>query len=250
MNQTMLRATIAHCKAELLRTFRNRRFVIFSIIMPVLFFFLFSSAVGAQKIDGVDWSSYYLMSMTCYGIIGASFSTFSMRLSRERSQGWIRLLKITPLPSWAYIVSKIASQALINLFIIVMMFLIGGIGKHIDLPVSTWLSCGLWIWIGGMSFMALGTLFGSVRNPDVVQVVTMIVYMGMSVLGGLWMPVSTMSKTMQDIAKALPTYRLGQGAWNMLGGGSVDWTGVGILAAYVVVFMVLSSYIMRKQEAV
>lgn len=216
MNQTMLRATIAQCKAELLRTIRNRRFVIFSVIMPVLFFFLFSSAVGGQKVEGVDFTSYYLMSMTCYGIIGASFTTFSQRLSRERSQGWIRLLKITPLPSWAYIVSKIGAQAVINLFIVVMMFLIGGIGKHIDLPVSTWLSCGAWIWVGGMSFMALGTLFGSMRNADAVQVIGMIVYMGMSVLGGLWMPISTMSSTMQDIAKALPTYRLGQGAGTCL----------------------------------
>ncbi|QHT59169.1 ABC transporter permease [Paenibacillus lycopersici] len=250
MNQTMLRATIAQCKAELLRTFRNRRFVIFSVLMPILFFFLFSSSVGDQQVDGVNFTSYYLMSMTCYGIIGASFTTFSQRLARERSQGWIKMLKITPLPSWAYILSKIGAQAIINLFIVVMMFAVGGFGKHIDLPVSTWLSCGLWIWVGGMSFMALGTLFGSMRNPDAVQVISMIVYMGMSVLGGLWMPVSTMSKTMQDIAKALPTYRLGQGAWNMLGGGTVDWSGIGILVAYVVVFMVLSSYIMRKQEAV
>ncbi|MBO7745601.1 ABC transporter permease [Paenibacillus sp. MWE-103] len=250
MNQTMLRATVAQCKAELLRTVRNKRFVIFSVIMPVVFYFLFSSTIGNQDIAGTNFNAYYLMSMTCYGIIGASFTTFSMRLARERSQGWIRMLKITPLPSWAYIVSKIGAQALINLFIIVMMFLIGGFGKHLDLPASTWLSCGLWIWIGGMSFMALGTLFGSMRNPDAVQVVSMIVYMGMSVLGGLWMPITTMSKTMQDIAKALPTYRLGQGAWNMLAGGTVDWAGIGILAAYVVVFMVVSSYIMRKQEAV
>jgi ABC-2 type transport system permease protein len=250
MNQTMLRATVAQCKAELLRTFRNRRFVVFSVIMPVVFFFLFSSTMGEQTIDGVNFNSYYLMSMTCYGIIGASFTTFSQRLSRERSQGWIRLLKITPLPSWAYIVSKIGAQAVINLFIVIMMFLIGGIGKNIDLPVSTWLSCGAWIWVGGMSFMALGTLFGSMRNADAVQVIGMIVYMGMSVLGGLWMPISTMSTTMQDIAKLLPTYRLGQGAWNMLGGGALDWSGIGILAAYVVVFMVISSYIMKKQEAV
>ncbi|WP_219835161.1 ABC transporter permease [Paenibacillus sp. R14(2021)] len=248
---TTFRAAVAQCKAELLRTVRNKRFVIFSIVMPVAFFFLFSGTMGGQKMDnGVDFTSYYLMSMTSYGIIGASFSTFSIRLSRERSQGWIRLLKITPLPSWAYIVSKVSAQAIINFFIVIMMFVIGGLAKHIDLPISTWLACGAWIWAGGMSFMALGTLFGSMRNPDAVQVLSTIVYMGLSVLGGLWMPTSTMSQTMQDISKLTPTYRVGQGAWSMLGGGTVEWSSVGILAAYVVVFMLLSSYIMRKQEAV
>ena len=105
------KATVAQCKAEILRTARNKRFVMFSIIMPVPSS-SYSQARGGSdtKIGGVDWSSYYLMSMTCYGIIGASFTTFSIRLARERSQGWIRLLRITPLPSWAYVVSKLAHR--------------------------------------------------------------------------------------------------------------------------------------------
>ncbi|REE78759.1 ABC-2 type transport system permease protein [Paenibacillus taihuensis] len=250
MNSTMLRATVAQCKAELLRTVRNKRFVIFSVIMPVLFFFLFSNVVGSQKVGGVDFTAYYLMSMTCYGIIGASFSTFSIRMARERSLGWIRLLKITPLPSWAYIVSKIASQAIINLVIILMMFVIGGLGRQVDMSAAHWIESGLWIWIGGLSFMSLGTLFGSMRNPDAVQVLSTIVYMALSVLGGLWMPTETMSQTMQTISKLTPTYRLGQGAWNIIAGGSIDWMGVLILAIYMVVFMRISAYIMKKQEAV
>ncbi|SDW66030.1 ABC transporter permease [Paenibacillus sp. CF384] len=251
MNGTMVRATLAQCKAELLRTVRNKRFFIFSIVMPIIFYFLFSNIVGDNKVvGGVDWSAYYLMSMTCYGIIGASFSTYSIRLARERSQGWIRMLRITPLPSWAYIVSKIASQAIINLFIVVMMFLIGGIAKGIDLPASTWIASGAWIWLGGLSFMTLGTLFGTMRNPDAVQVLSTVAYMGLSVVGGLWMPFETMSSTMQKVAEVTPTYRLGQGAWNIIGGQGLNWNGIGILAIYVVVLMVVSSWIMKKQEAV
>jgi ABC-2 type transport system permease protein len=98
--------------------------------------------------------------------------------------------------------------------------------------------------------MALGTLVGTMRNPDAVQVLSLILYMGLSVLGGLWMPTATMPSVMQTIAKFTPTFRLGQGAWNLVGGGTIDWNGVAILAAYVIVFMVLSSYILKKQEAV
>ncbi|GKS10481.1 ABC transporter permease [Paenibacillus chitinolyticus] len=251
MNATILKATTAQCRAELLRTFRNKRFIFFSIVMPVAFYFLFTSTMGSDtKIGSVDWTSYYLMSMTVYGVIGASLTSFAQRISRERTQGWVRLLSITPLPSWSYMVSKVAAQGVINLFIILMMFIIGGLGKQVDLPVSVWIESFLWIWIGGFSFMALGTLLGSMRNPDVVQVLTMILYMGLSVLGGLWFPTASMSGTLQTIAKFTPTYRLGQGAWNLIGGGSIDWTGVLILAVYVVVFVILSSYIIKRQEAV
>ncbi|MDB4867489.1 MAG: transporter permease [Cohnella sp.] len=249
MNTTM-KATMAQCKAELLRTLRNKRFVFFSVIMPVAFFFLFTSTMDNRKIGNVDWSAYYLMSMTVYGVIGASLTSFAQRISKERSQGWIRLLRITPLPASSYIFSKLATQGFINLFIILNMFIVGGLGKHINLPAAAWLESGLWIWIGGFSFMSLGVLLGSMRNPDAVQVITLIVYMGLSILGGLWFPTTSMSSTMQTIAKFTPTYRLGQGAWNVIGGSAIDWSGVGILAAYVIVFMLLSSYIMKRQEAV
>jgi ABC-2 type transport system permease protein len=248
---TNMKATLAQCKAELLRTVRNRRFVIFSFIMPVVFYFIFTNTIGDNaQVGNVDWKSYYLMSMTVYGVVGASLTSYAQRLSRERSQGWLALLKITPLPSWSYVLSKVLSQAVINLTIIIVMFLVGGIFKGVDLSASTWITCGLFIFIGGFSFMGLGTLIGSIKNADFVQVLSMICYMGLSILGGLWFPTDTMSSTMKTIAHLTPTYRLGQGAWDAVAGVSINWGGVGILVAYVVVFLAISSYIMKKQEAV
>lgn len=250
MNQTM-RATLAQCKAELLRTARNKRFVFFSIIMPIAFFFIFTGTMDSgMKIGNADWTAYYLMSMTVYGVIGASLTSFAQRIVKERTQGWVRLVRITPLPSWSYVVSKLVAQGIINLLIIAAMFVICGLSKQIDLSIAVWAESGLWIWIGGFAFMTLGMLLGTMRNPDVSQVLTMILYMGLSVLGGLWMPTATMPELMQTIASYTPTYRLGQGAWNLVGGGSLSLAGIGILAAYVVVFMILSSYIIKKQEAV
>ncbi|MFC5530811.1 ABC transporter permease [Cohnella yongneupensis] len=251
MNSTALRATFGQCKAELLRTVRNRRFVIFSVIMPVIFYFIFTNTVPSDtKVGNVDWSSYYLMSMTVYGIVGASLTSFAQRLSKERTQGWLSLLRITPLPTWSYVTSKVMAQGLINLTIVLIMFMVGGFVKHVDMSASQWLTSGLFIWLGGFTFMGIGTLIGSIKNADFVQVLSMICYMGLSMLGGLWFPVESMSDTMQKIAHATPTYRLGQGAWDAVAGASVDWNGVLILIGYVAVFLALSSYIMKKQEAI
>jgi ABC-2 type transport system permease protein len=247
----MLRSMTAQCKAEIMRTLRNKRFVFFSLVMPVMFYFIFTSTVGDNtKIGGTDWKAYYLMSMTVFGVVGASLNTMAIRFATERKQGWVRLIKITPLPSWAYIFSKIAAQSILNLGTIIMMFLIGALVKGVELSVMEWISCGIWIWLGVIPFLALGTLLGTLRSPEVVQVVAQIVYMGMSVLGGLWMPISTMPQLMQDIAKWLPTYRFGQGAWNIVAGLPLEWAGIGILSAYVLISVLLSSYILKRQEAV
>jgi ABC-2 type transport system permease protein len=249
VNNQSLSSTLAHSKAELLRTIRNRRFVVFSVIMPVIFFFIFTNTIKSTP-EIPNWTAYYLMSMTVYGVVGASLTSFAQRMARERSQGWIRLLRITPLQSWSYIAAKIVSQGFINLCIILVMFIIGIFVKHVELSAMEWLQCGLWIWIGGLSFMAIGMLIGSTRNSDAAQVMAVIVYMSLSILGGLWFPVTTMSKTMQEIAKLTPTYRLGQGAWSIVGGNSVQWAGAAVLVGYVIVCVVLASFIMRKQETV
>ncbi|WP_282937787.1 ABC transporter permease [Paenibacillus sp. RC67] len=246
-----MNAALAQCKAEILRTLRNRKFVVMALLMPVIFYFIFTSTIdGNTEIGGIQWKAYYLMSMTVFGIIGGSLNTISIRFAQERKQGWVQLLKITPLPSGTYVFSKIAAQSILNLGVIVLMFIIGSVFKGVQLSFVQWMLCGLWIWIGVLPFLALGTLIGTIRSVEIVQVVSQVLFMGMSALGGLWMPIQTMPSVMQHIAQWLPSYRYGQGAWNIIAGSAVDWTGIVVLAAYVVVFMILSSYMIKRQEAV
>jgi ABC-2 type transport system permease protein len=245
-----MRAMLAQCKAELLRTVRNRKFIVFALLMPTIFYFIFTSTMDANMKKGsVDWKAYYLMSMTVFGVIGGSINTLSIRFAQERTQGWVQLIKITPLPSGTYIFSKIAAQSLVNLGTIILMFIIGAVFKDVHLSAGQWIFCGLWIWIGVVPFMALGTLLGTIRSVEVVQVLAQIIFMALSALGGLWMPVETMPQFMQNLAKWLPSYRFGQGAWNIVAGAAFNWSGIAVLAAYVAVFMLLSSYIIKRQEA-
>ncbi|MEC0230561.1 ABC transporter permease [Paenibacillus alba] len=245
-----MRAMIAQCKAELLRTFRNKRFFMFSLIMPAIFYFIFSSTVGDNtEVGGVSWKAYYLMSMTVFGVVGACVNTLSIKFAQERTQGWLRMIEITPLPSSAYVLSKIVSHSIINLVTIIFMFLLGGLVKGVELTLLQWVGCGLWIWLGSLPFMALGLLIGTCKTVELTQVVAQIIFMGSSILGGLWFPTQAMPKIMQTIAQYVPTFRYGQGAWNIISGVGLTWSGVLILIGYGVVFVVLSSYILQKQKA-
>ncbi|TXK84128.1 ABC transporter permease [Paenibacillus sp. N3.4] len=246
-----MRAMIAQCKAELLRTFRNKRFFVFSMIMPAVFYFIFSSTVGDNTdVGGAVWKAYYLMSMTVFGVVGACVNTLSIKFAQERTQGWLRMIEITPLPSSAYVLSKIVSQSIINLVTILFMFLLGSVVKGVDLSMAQWIGCGLWIWFGALPFMALGLLIGTLKSVEVTQVVAQLIFMGTSILGGLWFPTQAMPKIMQDIAFYIPTFRYGQGAWNLISGAGLSYTGLLILAGYGLIFVVLSSYIIQKQKAV
>lgn len=242
---------IAQCQAELLRTVRQRRFIFMTIAMPVIFYFVFTSTVsGNQKIDGTEWKNYYLISMTTFSVIGAALNSLGIRFAQERHQGWTHLLRLTPLPSSAYIVSKILAQSLLNSGIIIVIFMVAALFKGVHMTLSHWILSGLWILIGALPFIAIGIFIGLLKSIEVTQVVANILHLALAMLGGLWMPLAILPHAIQTIAKWLPSYRVADVAWNMIGNHSLIWSDLSVLALYLIVFMVLSIYIIKRQEAV
>ncbi|MCP1307387.1 ABC transporter permease [Paenibacillus tyrfis] len=242
---------IAQCKAELLRSLRNKKVVIFSIGFPMLFYLIFTNSAGGDAgMGGTAWKTYYLMSMTAFGLLSVSVNTLGVRMSQERAQGWVRCLHVTPLPSGAYVGAKIVSMALVNTAIIVVMFLAGGLLKGVQLSMAQWVGCGLWLLIGSLTFLALGTLVGMFKKAELAQVIASLLQIGLSLIGGLWMPVDAMPPLMKAIAVWTPSYNFGNGTWSLIAGRLPDFMNLAILAAYLIAFVILSSYLAKKQEAV
>ncbi|MNB65276.1 ABC-2 family transporter protein [compost metagenome] len=245
-----MNAIASQCRYEILRTLRNRRFIVMSVLTPIMFYFIFTAVVGNEMlVDGIEWKAYYLISATAFGIIGTNLMTLGVRFAQERTQGWVRMLRIAPASQTGYVLSKMLSQSLINLSTILVMFLIGGLAKGIHLSFFQWAGCALWIWIGAIPFMGLGILAGTLKSAEIVQVVTTILYMGLSILGGLWMPLAIMPEAVRKLAVYLPSFHFGHGAWNVLGSGGFDWSDAVNLVGYAFLFMILSIYILTRQEA-
>lgn len=247
----MLSMFIAQTKAESLRIIRSPFFLLFSIAMPIVFYFLFTSINGADKsIQSTTWGVFSLMSMTAFSLIGTAVSQFGIRLSFEHQDGWVRLLRLTPLTPTVWIGSKLVAQMAVQLIVIVVIFLSAGLVHDIQLTAGQWIACGLWLWIGSLPFLALGALLGTLKNANTAIAIGNILQMGLAIVGGLWMPLQALPKWMQSIGEWLPSHRYANGAWNMVAGhmpASLDFI---ILVSCGVVFMVLSVYIFNRREAV
>jgi ABC-2 type transport system permease protein len=60
----------------------------------------------------------------------------------------------------------------------------------------------------------------------------MALYFALGALGGLWIPLSTMPHTMQDIGKILPSNGLAQLGWRIAGGHASVLTATIVLTAW------------------
>ncbi|MGW5660254.1 ABC transporter permease [Streptomyces sp. NPDC003758] len=193
-------------RLELTRALRNRKFLFFSVIYPSVIFLLVSNQTGNVDGTGLSVAKYVMVSMASFGALTAVLMGNSERIAKEREGGWVRQLRLTPLPGRGYVLAKTAGAAVVSLPSIVVVFLVAAAVKDVRLDTWQWFALTGVIWAGSLVFAALGVAIGYLASGDAVRPITMIVYFGLSILGGLWMPSSSFPTWLQDIAKWLPTH--------------------------------------------
>ncbi|WP_442596495.1 ABC transporter permease [Neobacillus sp. D3-1R] len=241
---------LMQCKYEILRVLRNRYFVFWSVMMPILFYYIFTNVVNGDLPDKALWQAHYLMSMTTFSVMGSSIMTLGIRKVQESSQGWSKFMRITPLSDTVYFVAQMVGQSLVHVLSIIVIFSAGAIINDVSLTPVQWMESGLWILLGSIPFLALGTVIGTMRKVETASGVSNLIYMMLAIAGGMWMPLEVMPIFMQNVGKWLPSFNYGNGAWQIISGGAPDWKNFLILFFFFIVFMLLSKYIRRKQEAV
>ena len=120
---------LAYLRLEVRRSLRNRRYLVFTVVFPVMLYVLYTAVLPAHgasgPIAGLPWTVYFLVSMAAYGAMGAAMSQANP-IATERRQGWARQLRVTPLPSLAYVAAKVASAVLLT---VPALALVGGAGQ-------------------------------------------------------------------------------------------------------------------------
>ncbi|MGW1611091.1 ABC transporter permease [Streptomyces sp. NPDC002285] len=196
-------------RLELTRALRNRKFLFFSVLYPSMLFLLIAgSADSTTEVDGTGLTlpTYMMVSMASFGALTAVLMGNSERIAKERESGWVRQLRLTTLPGRGYVLAKTASAAVVSLPSIVVIFVVAAVVKDVRLDAWQWLALAGAIWAGSLVFAALGVAIGYSATGDAVRPITMIIYFGLSLLGGLWMPTTAFPQWLQDIAAWVPTH--------------------------------------------
>lgn len=161
---------LIYVRYELLRTLRNRRFVIFSFVFPLVLYLAFASTDRHAKLGGVPFPLYYMIAMAGFGALIAAIS-IGPRISAERQMGWTRQMRITPLPTWYYFTAKIIAGYAIACLTLVILY-IAGLAFGVHLSVIHWLVMTVLFLVALLPFTILGVMIGHLLKPDSMGPVT------------------------------------------------------------------------------
>ncbi|MEU8693363.1 ABC transporter permease [Streptomyces sp. NPDC048665] len=196
---------LAYVRLETRRTLRDPGFVIGGIAMPVLMYLLFTN-IGQS--DG-SWKAASMVGMAAYGAVGSALNTGSA-VAEDRAVGWLRQLRVTPMTPREVVTGRTLTGAVTVLPAILAVLAAGGLVNGVRLAVWQWAAIVLLLWFGSLPFTLLGLGNGYRLTGPATGVANMLCGLGLSVLGGLWFPVSLFPGWLRAVSAYTPTHRFAQ----------------------------------------
>jgi ABC-2 type transport system permease protein len=238
--------TWAYTRYELLRTVRNRRFFVFSLGFPLVLFFLIA---GPQRDvhnlggTGISAPLYFMVGLVAFGGMATMLSA-GARIAAERSAGWNRQLRITPLTAFAYFRTKVVTAYLTAALTIAVLY-VSGAALGVSISLGDWLAMTALILVGLIPFAALGILIGHLLTADSVGPAVGGSISLFAFLGGTWFPLGN-SGVLHSIAQFLPSYWLVQASHIAVGGTGWSVTGWAVVVGWTVVLSLAAGWAYRR----
>jgi ABC-2 type transport system permease protein len=204
-------------RAEILRSLRTPAFLVPTLAMPLGFYTLFALVLAPP---GSDTGVYVLATYGVLAALGPSLFGFGAGIASDRDSGILALKRISPLPPGAFLAARLASAALFTLVVLIGLDALAAFGAGVRLPAHAWLTLLAVHLLSVLPFCLLGLCIGLRTGASAAMALTNLSFIGLAVLGGLWMPLSMFPPALQHFALALPTYHLSALALQTVGLGN------------------------------
>ena len=239
-------------RAELLSMLRNPASLVPTLLFPVMFWFFFGLPNAQAKSEsGFNVGAYILASFAMYSIIQTVLFNLGIFIATERSSGWYRFLRTTPMPIWVLFTAKLVSVMLLGLITLTLLLTIGSITGGISLPAGVWISLVARVLLGALPFAALAVAIGYLaKGAQSASPIINLIFFPMSFASGLFIPLPSLPKIIQDIAPFLPSYHGGQLARVVVGVPSAksELEHVLWLLGFTLAFLALAVWAYKRDE--
>jgi ABC-2 type transport system permease protein len=225
-------------------TLRNKAFLFFSLVMPMVFFFLYGS-VFAKGQPGIV--RYLLGPVIAMSVMG-TFWGLSAQIVAWREQGILRRFRLAPIPAASMIGSSILANMLLILPTVLLELLLARFLYHV-MSFGNVTSVIVLSLAGIGSFASLGLIVASVTNTmQETQVINQLLWFALIFVSGATVPIPELPKVAQHVALFLPATYLVSGLQRaMVDGKSIFSLGVeiGSLLAWGGLAFFISSQLFR-----
>ncbi|MBC2877241.1 ABC transporter permease [Streptomyces sp. TYQ1024] len=218
-----------YLRLELRRTVRDGGFLITSLAAPVVMYLLFSHMGSGHPTHAEQVRT--LAGMAGFGALGAVMTT-SGGIAEDKKAGWLRQLRLTPLPAATVVVGRGVSAMFLALPPVLAVGSLAGVVNGVSLSAGEWagLLGVLWLGIVPVAMLALGC--GYLIEGAKAHSVGLASYLLLAVVGGLLIDTRDLPHWLSRVSGATPVNRYKEIASDLALGHTPTLTALAVLLAW------------------
>lgn len=218
---------LAQIAAELRRFIRLPEYLVGVLAIPMLMYAMFGLPQATQRLPGgTQVGAMILVSFTCFGVVNQSLFSFGADLAADRGKGWLRRLRAAPMPMWAYFAGKLATNLVFAVAILLGTTLVAELGGVRPSAAALLRVAGV-VLLGCVACSPMGAAIAYWARPRAAGTIANLVFLPLSFASGFFFPLSGLPSVVATIAPWLPTYHIGQLAWNAIASNGADVAAYG-----------------------
>ena len=210
-----------------------------------------TAPVAASHHQGFNAYSHSFCGMTLQYLLFWGMES-GLLLLRERQRSLWPRLRAAPVPLWCLLLGKAVATAAVAMLQVLVTFGFGYVAFGVTVTGS-WAGFLLLAAAASAASAATGLMVAAVGGTEArARSVCILVILGVSMLGGLWLPAFVLPGWARDVALGLPT------TWAMRGLDGVTWQGrdfvavlpaAGAVAGFAAVFLAVAVAKLVSSEA-
>jgi ABC-2 type transport system permease protein len=187
-------------RTRMVLALRNKMFFFFSVVMPLMSFFLYAGVFAKGDPRAVR---FFLGPVMALNVMG-SFWGLSATLVMYREQGILRRFHVAPVTASDMLASSVLANFVLTLPTVMVILLLARLVFHVtnmgNLSAAFFFVCA-----GTVSFGSLGLVVASITNTmQETQVLNQLMWLPLIFLSGATFPLAFLPKVVQGFSVFLP----------------------------------------------
>ena len=231
----------------LLQVWRLPAFSVPTLLFPLMFYALFGLLLPSQTGNAAP-AHYLLAAYGAFAVIGPALFGFGVGLALDEEMGWLRLKRVSPMPMAVHFIARVLTSMVFALAVVLALSALAALAGGVRLEMGRWSLLWATLTLGTLPFCAMGLLIGSLVPARGAVAVVNLVYLPMSVLSGLWFPITMFPEAMQGFALVLPAFHLGDLALTIVGLREANVPlAIAVLVGAGILFLVMALAVQRRR---
>ena len=202
---------------EFRRLLRNPSFSVPVIGFPLLFYVLFT-IVFNPRLPCLGVARHMLAAYTVFGAMAPGLFGLGVTLAIDRERGLLQLKRALPMPPALYLGAKLLMAGLFAAIVSLLLMVLAATLSVVALEALQWCTLFVLALFGVVPFCGLGLLIGTLVKGQAAPALLNLIYLPMSFLSGVLLPLAMLPKMVAQLAPLWPSYHLVQLAFGVVDG--------------------------------